>query len=121
MEQRKKVMLQVGDVIYADYYGKVGGRLAITRVTKTQAITGKGTKFKREYREGGSITPHPYVSYSASSYYISTPELKAKFLRTKMENTVAAMKVDKLTDDDLKQIYNIITPTKPNQGLRERI
>ncbi len=112
---QKKVTLEVGDVIYVEYYSTVNARNTIARVTPTLAMTKNGTRFKREYTEGCQISPYPYSPYSRFSYYIATPEMETRFQKAKMRAAVRAIKVDNLGDDTLKQIYGIITTPNPKE------
>lgn len=90
-EERK---LKVGDKIYRvgnTSYRSIEGIDEIIRVTKTQAITKKGDKYKLEVDSFWGLQEIP--KYSGSRYYsyeLETEELKQRFETQKLKKQIAS-------------------------------
>lgn len=101
--------LKKGDVIYSHCYGGVDSRLIIDKTTKTQAITLGGSRFRIEYNENsGMIKVVGEQGYGTTQYYIETPDLKAKFIRRKMESAIKNINLKDLSNEKLEKIYTIL-------------
>lgn len=104
----KQLMLKVGDVLYGKYNNKVVSKISIRRVTKTQAISSTGIRFKRAYQKSFGINLIPYEGYSQRSYWIGTPKLETAFKVTKMLSYVTAIRWGELSDSTIKKVYKIV-------------
>lgn len=99
--------LKEGDVIYRCYRGTPINTLIIDRITKTQAISGI-YKFRKQNFENSWISIIGEGSYSVTSYYLETPELKAKLKRVNMIKKLEAVKFNDLEDDKLQLLINCL-------------
>lgn len=102
--------LKVGDKVYAIKYREISEVFTIDRVTKVSAFS-ESNRFKIEY-QNGYINGIPLNTYGPA-YYIETPELKHKLKMQKIKSKVSKMNIDKLSEEQLIQIANIID-TKDN-------
>ena len=101
------IELKEGDRIYRCYQGSPTQVLTIDRTTKTQAIAGI-YKFRKKYCKGTWISIVGEDSFSMTSYYLETPELKAKLKRVNMIRKLEAVRFNELEDDKLQLFFNCI-------------
>ena len=99
--------LQTGDVVIEKFYGQIGSRYHIERVTKTLAFAGRRT-FKREF-SGRRCYAHPRGdAMTAYDYYISTPKLEKEFKDAKIVATLKRIVWDKLDDAMLYKVAELL-------------
>lgn len=103
METAKNI-LNIGDIIYATYYGNVMVVFRIERVTSTMAICG-GNRFHREcVRDVKRISK----GIDVYTYSVETPELKELYFRQEAEKKIKAFDFKKLTTEQINEIMKII-------------
>jgi hypothetical protein len=100
-----KKVLNPGDVIYGETYGKITKHI-IDRVTATQAITKEGERFKREY--SWSVSAIGASTWSSTSYRVETAENKEKYLRQHAIGKLRAMDYTNVTTDTLIKILSLL-------------
>lgn len=102
--------LTVGDKIYEKGNYGITDVLTIGRLTKTQAISECGNyRFRLELDSYGSATKiGPTEIWSSRTYYLETPELKAKLIRQVNIKRLKNVDFNSLSDATLEQILIII-------------
>ena len=110
--QNEEKLLQVGDVIYSESYGKITGKYTIDRITNTLAFSGM-TKFKRCYTSPTYIrTVVSGGRWSSGSYSLETDELKERAKYQMALTKVKTTNWDSLPKDKLIEIASIIKNIK---------
>jgi hypothetical protein len=98
--------LEIGTELTAHKYGRVHGITKIDRVTEKMAFAGT-TKFKRESLSDW-IRPIGADTYGSYGYCLTTQEDREEITRSRRIEKLKDYKWDKLSDDSLRKIIEIL-------------
>lgn len=108
----EKEQLEVGDILYAmvGYCCRsYNAKYVIARVTKTLAISEKGTRFKRKISNGGHFSfQGSFRGYGSSSARIGTEEIEKKYIETKIRDWASRLNIKDLSVDKILKIKQIV-------------
>lgn len=106
-----ELQLKVGDVIYKKHRNQISSKYTIDRVTKTQAISESGVKFKINYHQDGFIDICGNRDSIGVFYKLETIKLKEEYIRYHLLSKLNYFKFDTLTTEQLESIEKIINKT----------
>lgn len=109
MEQQTK-LLEVDDVVYSRFAGKLNGKFKIIKVDEYFAYT-SCRKFNR-ITQNGYVQEAILDSDSICLWKVETHELHTEFVRTMTLISINRHDLSKLHTDQLERILQIINETK---------
>ena len=101
--------LEVGDIIYAIDRSSITDKFTVERVTKTQAICNKNTKFRIEPWESGRVKVIGETGWSITSYYLENDNLRQRFKKESLIRRMSKIDWSKVSNELMEQVESILT------------
>lgn len=99
--------LKVGDILFAEKYGRIYHKYTIDKVGNTFARSGK-TKFRVSYGNDGIVTRVSNSDWNVDVYHIDSPAIRERLEKQFIQDKLSKFDFTSLNLQQLKAIVNII-------------
>lgn len=111
------MMLEIGSVLYSQGFGCGFEKFTISRVTEKRAYVKINDNYEFVFdRDTGTHTYAKKIGggdgLGRATYFLETPELKAKYKLSLMRRKFDSINSSQLTTEQLEQILAIVFPKK---------
>ena len=101
--------LKIGDVLYRENYGKITHKVKIVRLTATQAISDKDTRFKIGLSDWGTAKEVGYTNrFSSGIWRIENESLKEHLRRQNAIEKLKGFDWSQVSTDLLESVLALI-------------